>query len=331
MRNIKEIPAQLTAPQVVARGCVSACRAAEVDALTSELDTNGIVVLPDLLSVGQLRDMQRAFESRLRRMRWNNFEGYQKTEPFRHMIEDVLLLDQGFVDLALHPLVKQILTRYMGTKYELTEAKGWKSLPTKRDFHGWHGDSWYEKSVAQEIHREVKLAVYLTNVRSGAFNFIKGSHRKRHPYDLTRADVRNLPLSELVEVKGMAGTVFMFDSSAIHRQGSPMLESRQAVFFAYHDPSVPLQVEDIQYYRYHPLLLNAAFLGNLSDEDRRILGFGNKTNFQPAFERSDHPPLLYRAFSASFTAQTRMRRLQAKTLARLKRVLRMTQVPRADY
>jgi hypothetical protein len=324
MRNIKELPADLAAHQVGARDQASGWRAAEVEALTSELESNGIVVLPNLLSAEQLRDMQRAFEARLRRMRWNNFEGYQKTEPFRHMIEDVLMLDQGFVDLALHPLVKQILMRYMGTKYELTEAKGWKSLPTKRDFHGWHADSWYEKSVAQEIHREVKLVVYLTNVRSGAFNFIRGSHRKRHPYDLTRAEVANLPLSELVEVKGMAGTVFMFDSSAIHRQGSPMLESRQAVFFAYHDPSVPLQVEDIRYYRYHPLLLNAAFLGDLCDEDRRILGFGNKTNFQPAFERSDHPPLLYRAFNASFNAQIRIRRLQAKTLSRVKRVLRMT-------
>jgi hypothetical protein len=323
MRNIKEMPAQLTAPQVVARGCVSEWRAAEVEALASELDTNGIVVLPNLISAAQLRDMQLAFESRLRRMRWNNLEGYQKTEPFRHMIEDVLMLDQGFVDLALHPLVKEILRRYMGTKYELTEAKGWKSLPTKRDFHGWHGDSWYDQAVATEIHKEVKLALYLTDVRSGAFNFIKGSHQQRHPYDVKRAEVKTLPMSELREVKGKAGTVFMFDSSAIHRQGSPMLESRQAVFFAYHDPSVPLQVEDIRYYRYHPLLLNAAFLGDLSDEDRRILGFGNKTNFQPAFERLDHPPLLYRAFTASFNAQIRMRRLQVKTLSRVKRVLRM--------
>jgi ectoine hydroxylase-related dioxygenase (phytanoyl-CoA dioxygenase family) len=323
MRNIKEMPAYLTAPPVVARSSVSQSRATEVEALASELDTNGIVILPNLIGAEQLRDMQRAFESRLRRMRWNNCEGYQKTEPFRHMIEDVLMLDQGFVDLALHPLVKQILTRYMGTKYELTEAKGWKSLPTKRDFHGWHADSWYDKSIAQEIHREVKLAVYLTDVRSGAFNFIKGSHRKRHPCDLTRAEVANLPLAELVEVNGGAGTVFMFDSSAIHRQGSPLLQSRQAVFFAYHDPSVPLQDEDVRYYRYHPLLLNAAFLGDLSDDDRRILGFGNKTNFQPAFERSDRPPLLYRPFSASFSAQIRMRRLQSKMLARLKRVFRM--------
>jgi hypothetical protein len=142
-----------------------------VDRLFAELGTDGIVVLPGLLSADQLRGMQQAFETKLRRVRWNNFDGYQKTETYRHMVEDVLLLDQGFIDLALHPLVKQILTRYLGNNFELNEAKGWKSLPTERDFHGWHGDAWYDQSSA-EIPREVKLAFYLTDVRSGAFNYI---------------------------------------------------------------------------------------------------------------------------------------------------------------
>src|SRR6267143_6021633 len=177
MRSLKEIPLN---PQV-ARDPTSFWRPSEVDALASELETNGIVVLPGLVSSEQLRGMQAAFETRLRRIRWNTFEGYYQTELYRHMVEDVLLLDQGFVDLALHPLVKQILTRYLGTSYELTEAKGWKSLPTTRDFHGWHGDTWYEQASEQKIHREIKLGIYLTDVRSGAFNFIKGSHRKQHP------------------------------------------------------------------------------------------------------------------------------------------------------
>jgi hypothetical protein len=39
----------------------------------------------------------------------------------------------------------------------------------------------------------------------------------------------------------------------------------------------------------HPLLLNSAFLVNLSADDRRLLGFGTKTDYQAAFERcTDH-------------------------------------------
>jgi len=319
MRNVKEIPVpSKSAPERASLG-----RHGEVDRLVTDLNRDGIVMLPDILSAKQLRGMQQAFAARLRHMRWNNFEGYSKTEPYRHMIEDVLMLDQGFVDLALHPLVKRILNSYMGTNYALTEAKGWKSLPTKRDFHGWHGDSWYDQGAAIEIHKEVKLALYLTDVRSGAFNFIKGSHQQRHPYDVKRAEVKNLPMSELLEVKGKAGTVFMFDSSAIHRQGFPMLEQRQAVFYAYHDPSIPLREEDVSYYRYHPLLLNAAFLGDLSEEDCRILGFGNKTNFQPAFERPDGPSLSYRAFCVSHDARIRMLRVRDRAHAIIKRTWRM--------
>lgn len=314
MRNPKEI--QTTFEPVHPRGLF---RPQEVKALAEELDTNGIVVLPNLLNSEQLGSMQKAFEARLRRMRWNNFDGYLKTERFRHMIEDVLLLDQGFLDLALHPLVKQILNGYLGADYELTEAKGWKSLPTRRDFHGWHGDTWYDQAAATEIHREIKLGLYLTDVRSGAFTFIKGTHHRQHPRDLKKHEVKELNLSQLIELTGPAGTAFMFDTSAIHRQGLPMLESRQAVFFGYHDPRVRLQHEDLITYRYHPLLLNAAFLGNLSSEDQRILGFGNKTNFQPAFERQTQMPLGYHTFSAVFSGQLRVRELRDRIAARLRR------------
>jgi hypothetical protein len=261
MRSLKEI--QPTLEPVRTRGLF---RPSEVDELFAELETDGIVVLPNLLNSEQLDGMQKAFETRLRRMRWNNFDGYQKTERYRHMVEDVLLLDQGFVDLAVHPLVKQILTRYLGTDYELTEAKGWKSMPTKRDFHGWHGDAWYDQTTKTKIHREIKLAMYLTDVRSGALNFIKGSHRKQHPRSVKNYEVEDFAASQFAELTGPAGTAFLFDTSGIHRQGVPMLEPRQAIFYNYHDPRVQLQAEDVNYYRYHPLLLNAAFLGNLSSD-----------------------------------------------------------------
>lgn len=315
MRNINEFTKNLDA----GRDDAATWRAAEIDVLAAELDSSGIVVLPNLLGAEQLRQMQLAFESRLRRMRWNNFDGYLKTECHRHMVEDVLLLDQGFVNLALHPLVKQILTRYLGIDYELTEAKGWKSLPTRRDFHGWHGDAWYDQTTEKKIHREIKLALYLTDVRSGAFNFIKGSHGKQHPRLVKNQEVENFDSSRLVELTGAAGTAFLFDTSGIHRQGVPMLEPRQAIFYNYHDPRVRLQQEDVSYYRYHPLLLNAAFLGRLSREDQRILGFGNKTNLQSCFERQTQTPLAFKASSAVFDAQLRVRELRARIAARLRR------------
>jgi hypothetical protein len=294
----------------------------EAAQLAAELDRNGIVLLPKLFTSAQLGGMQQAFAVRLRRLRWNNFEGYQKTEPYRHMIEDVLTLDQGFVDAALHPLVKDILTRYLGDKFELVEAKGWKSIPTTRDFHGWHGDAWYDQTTITEIPREVKLAVYLTDVRSGAFNYIKGSHRQQHPRPVRNTELSKEQLSQTVELMGPAGTAFLFDTSGIHRQGVPMLEPRQAIFYNYHDPDVRLQKEDVDYYRYHPLLLNAAFLGDLSAADQRILGFGNKLNYIPAFDRATKPSALYHAFSRAHDAKLRVAKLQERIAARLQRTFK---------
>ena len=290
-----------------------------VERLTAELTEKGVVVVPDLLSSQQLSGMEQAFEVRLKRLRWNNHDGYEKTEPYRHMIEDVLILDQGFVDAALHPLVKGVLRNYLGDRFELVEAKGWKSIPTTRDFHGWHGDAWYDQEHTREIPKEVKLAIYLSDVTSGAFNYIQGSHRKQHPRMVRADELSAVKPSEVVQLTGPAGTAFLFDTSGIHRQGVPMLEPRRAIFYNYHDPDVRLQREDIEYYRYHPLILNAAFLGGLSAEDQRILGFGNSNNFYPAFDDPTNPPLLHRLFSTAHDINLHCKKFLERVKARLNR------------
>ena len=289
--------------------------------LTKQLEESGIAVLPDLLTASQLRGLQVSFDARLKRMRWNNFDGYEKTERYRHMVQDVLTLDQGFVDAALNPVVISVLHEYIGETFELVEAKGWKSLPTKRDFNGWHRDAWYDQElVKDQIPREVKLGLYLTDVRSGGFVYVKGTHGRQHPRPLSREEARALPHECFVEVTGPAGLAFLFDTSGFHRQNVPILEPRQAVFFAYHDPSIALQQEDLAYYRYHPLLLNAAFLGNLSQEDRRILGFGNKTNFRPAHERRPRDVYFQRLVGRSYGAKLFWGEFQQRAKAKLRRL-----------
>jgi len=293
-----------------------------VDKLVRELENQGAVRLPMLLSPRTLRNMQEQFARRLQHLRWNNCDGYERSERYRLMVQDVLTLDQGFVDLALHPLVKAVLDQYLGTRYELCEAKGWQSLRTLKDFHGWHGDMWYDQTkVAGPLPREVKLALYLSDVKSGAFQYIAGTHGKAAPYHLTRKEVEALPMERMVEFTGAAGSAVLFDTSGIHRQGIPILEPRQAVFYNYHDPDVPLQAEDVEYYRYHPLLLNAAFLGNLSQDDCRIFGFGNKANYQPDFVRKSSHPRLQRCFERFFSASVRMDDFTSKCWGKLRQAV----------
>ena len=287
----------------------------------SELQENGIAILPGFIPPDQLKQMRLAFDSVLKRMRWNDFDGYEKNDRYRLMVQNVLTLDQGFVDAALNPIVAEVLREYIGEAFELVEAKGWKSLPTREDFHGWHGDAWYDQTRVSHIPREVKLAVYLTDVKSGAFNYVRGSHQKQAPRTVRDAELGQVPASEIVSVVAPAGTAFMFDTSGIHRQATPILEPRCAVFYNYHDPSIPLQREDVAYYRYHPQILNAAFLGNLTEEDRRILGFGNKKNLIPAFEREPRHTMYQRLAAGAFDAKLRLDSVTGRVRGRLQRSL----------
>jgi hypothetical protein len=205
----------------------------------------------------------------------------------------------------------------------LCEAKGWRSLPTRRDFHGWHGDMWYDQTQVQEIPREVKLAIYLTDVNSGAFNYLRGSHRKQAPRVLSRQDAEQLNPADIIEAVGPAGTAFLFDTSGIHRQAMPILQERDAVFLNYHEPHVPLQQEDVEYYRYHPLLLNAAFLGDLTEDDRRLLGFGDKTHLVPGFERRSPHRGFHRTMSQVFAAKLVVGEWRRRVWGKLSRILRL--------
>jgi hypothetical protein len=293
-----------------------------VDRLVADLEEKGITVLPPIFTQEQIQVMKKAFESRLHGARWNDLDGYE-SEPLRLVLQDVLTLEQGFVDLAIHPLVANTLARYVGKSFALTEARGWKSIPTKRDFQGWHGDAWYDESKVQGIAKEVKMAMYLTDVKSsGAFNYMMGTHQKQHPRVLENREVQDFPRSKVLEVTGPAGTVFMFDSSGTHKQGVPILEPRMAVFYNYHSPQIPLSKEAFDYYRYHPLTLNAAFLGDLSQESQRILGFGDKTRYQPGFRRTTQYKLLYRAVNAGLTASMKMTDLRERAVERFNRLLK---------
>jgi ectoine hydroxylase-related dioxygenase (phytanoyl-CoA dioxygenase family) len=284
--------------------------------LLRQLERDGIALVPNLLTGEQLQSMRTAFLGRLSRMRWNDFDGFEKTEKLRHMVQDVLVIDQGFVDAALHPAVKSTLNAYLGDRYALVEAKGWKSLPTMKDFHGWHGDAWYDQRVIKEIPREVKLGIYLSDVETGAFQYVKGSHGKIHPRMFDPSEARP---DQIVEMRGPAGTAFLFDTTGIHRAGIPILTPRLAVFLNFHDPSVPLQDEDVEYYRYHPLLLNAAFLREFSAEERRILGMGNKATYVPGFQRKPRYEWLQQTFRAAFEATLRADALRNRVAARMRR------------
>lgn len=293
--------------------------------LTDTLERDGIAVLPNFLTGRALASIQDSFERALARPSFNTYIGFEQNEKWRVLVENLLMLDPHCVtDCAVRPLVSEVLRRYIGPGVALVEARGWKTIRTLRAFHGWHEDAWYHPSVKQRP-REVKLAVYLTDVTSGHFSYIKGSHTRpdnAFPRHWPPREVAPM-LGRALDVKGPAGTAFLFDTAGVHRQTSPVLEPRNVMFFNYHDPAVPLQDEDANAGRYRPIALNAGFLPEtLTPEQSRLLGFGQALH-RPAHEgvigRANvrRYPLLHDGVAAALAV-----RLEAQEVNRTLRQLR---------
>ena len=159
--------------------------------------------------------------------------------------------------------------------------------------------------------------MYLTDVKSGHFSYIPGSHdpagTARH---WSPREVEPM-LSRRRDMLGKAGTAFLFDTAGVHRQTVPVLEPRNVLFLNFHNPSVRIQALDREHGRYRPLLLNAAFLPPMDDEDRAILGFG-VTGDRPASEcvvgRSDvrRYPWLHGAVELALAARLEIQELQRR-------------------
>lgn len=295
----------------------------QIESVLAALDRDGAVTLPQLVSADTLKDMQAEFGARLKYFATNDVTGYVHTELMRVGVPDVLTLAQGFIDIGVHSLVMGVMERYVGKAYALAEAKGWETQRTLSDFHGWHGDSWYDQqTIKDRIPREAKLAFYLTDVNSGAFQYIKGSHRKQTPSLLKKHEAAQLPMGDMLEFKGVAGTAVVFDTSGIHRQGVPVLDPRRAVFYNYHDVDVPLQKADVDYYRYHPLTLSAAFLGGLTSEQYRVLGFGHKGRLQPGFIRKPQHRALHAIMAGANTAQLHFDHNWGRVRGKIERMLK---------
>jgi hypothetical protein len=60
---------------------------------------------------------------------------------------------------------------------------------------------------------------------------------------LSLPNVRWEKMSQPGDISVVTGTAFLFETSGIHGQSWPILEPRHAVFYNYHDPSIPLQEE----------------------------------------------------------------------------------------
>ena len=105
-----------------------------------------------------LTDMQTAFEGILKKPRFNTTNGYQQNEKWRVLVEDLLTLSKAFYFPIFNQELLSVLRSYLGSKFQMTEARGWKTIATKKNFHGWHNDAWYNSNIYSTL---VQIPLFL--------------------------------------------------------------------------------------------------------------------------------------------------------------------------
>ena len=135
-----------------------------------------------------LERVQSEWAARVAHIQHNGQAGYEARDPFRRIVHDALTVSPDLTRAALHPSIVEVVRRYVGADAALTEAKGWRTMPTELDFHGWHNDAWYDPDL-DHVPRQLKLAVYLSDVTSGAFAYAPGTHGQRAHRHYSEAEV----------------------------------------------------------------------------------------------------------------------------------------------
>lgn len=242
--------------------------------LLRQLSQDGVVVLPNLISKEQLKAMQVIFAQQLNQPNCNTWQGYDQTDRYRLMVDQVLALHPTFVQLAIAPLLYTMVSQYLGDDACLQEAKGWQSLPFNYDFHPLHRDEWYCTEFYQDKlpPKSLKLGCYLQDVKSGSFGYVLGSHLKSNGIEVGERFHQDAKDYAMHKIVGRAGTCFLFDPQGLHQQTYPNNEARNAVFYHYFSPHIRLAKAFIRSGRYNHMLVDISYLKGLSPHQMRFLG-----------------------------------------------------------
>ena len=268
------------------------------DVYLKQLKQDGILILNDFVSEQWLTDMQQSFNHKLEHINFNSTSGYQRYEMYRDYVENLLMVDPSFMKFAVQPELVKIIKGYISENLILKESRGWRTRIVKKHFHSWHKDGWYDKKIYSKPPKQLKVVIYLTDVTSGSFSYIKGSHRKikSNPHILHEHFTNEFiePYKEdIVFALGKAGTVIIFDTSGIHCQNSPNLSPRNAAFYTYNDAEICIDSSELAYGRYGQLFVSNEFINDgFTVEDLRILGFFQKKSGNKAAQNLTRYPIL---------------------------------------
>jgi len=200
-------------------------------ACLQQLETRGIAVLSGLLEPGALEQLRagcQAFvdeidsELALGRGRKQHYdeESHWWPDDQAYVTNNAFKYSSELIDLAVHPLLLEVVGGYLGRRALIQRGVGMRYLPcppNDRDMFGWHHDM---------NEKRVKFMLLLTDVTPSdqAMQYALGTHTLYHPYEMffeNRCPLEycreRLGAVDIFTAAGRAGDIIVFDSNGAHR------------------------------------------------------------------------------------------------------------------
>lgn len=233
---------------------------------SATLETEGIVMLPAYFQVEQLDRLRQAFDKAVRGRD-------DKANPGGLLNEDILHLDQSFLDAALDSFLLEIIGGYYGKKFAIGRASAQRLHPITAQRYGsyqWHHDSRgrqvHVMIILNDLARDSQRMSYLCRTHQQFYDHYRGlSHGSRFEQDVVNA---RFPDREIVELAGPAGTVGIFYANGLHTGNRNENGKRDCLTFCY-----------VSYRHWKPLNYRRASVMNLPERVREVVTFNPRHAF----------------------------------------------------
>ncbi len=267
-----------------------------VEVELTQLADEGYVILPEVLTATELRELREALEplEQGRPMGRNNFEG-ERT----HRVYSLVAKGEVFARLAEHPRVVALLDRVLLPNYLLSTLQSIRLHPGETE-QPWHSDDLFYPIPRPRPILAVSTIWALEDFtdENGATQLIPGSHRwgTEHPDDRSRS---------VVGAVMPAGSVVVFDGALWHRGGANRSTgTRLCISPQYCQPWLRPQESQL-------LIAPPEVAAGLSERMRSMVGY----NIHPPFVgqvEGKHP---LRLIDPSYGSQSRTRKTTAAEIA----------------
>lgn len=215
---------------------------------------NGFTIIENVLSDDECKNISDKLDI-INEEEQNEF-GKERLEKINEkgILRSLLLKDEKFADLIIHPKVYPIVSAIVGETAILHLQNAIVVFPQKK-----HGQSHFHRDFTKDFVSSKPLSLNALwmidefNAETGATWIVPGTHKMEcWPSD-------EFLEKNAIQSKGKAGSVLIFDSMLIHRGGSNTSNvTRRAINHQYTRPFIKQQIE-------LPI-----YLGNKYDKESKI-------------------------------------------------------------